>query len=175
MRLFLLPVLLLASCYASAPQGGGHFGPLPGESILTVAGSISSQEPDVGDTTDTVIAQVGIGHFLDEVREVGGQILIANSSSGNFESEVLGLLPYFNWNFRQSEQTWFYAGPHAGLIEVTFSGGGFNESETELSYGVHGGMRQWVTSRSAFYIEPRITKSSKLDDFTILFGINFAL
>ena len=155
---------------ASAPvQDAQHvrYGTIEGESILTFGGSLSNQDFDSGGDTKNLTAQVGYGRFLANDREVGGQALISESDDFTF----INLAPYYNWNWKHSERTWYYAGPHAGLGII--EGPGFDD--TVFSVGVHAGLRQWVTPRTSYFIEPRITTSSDLDEFAILFGINVSL
>jgi len=170
-------LVLATSCAAvvPAPQDGtGQYGPLVGESLLTFGGSLSRSDPDGGSDTDSLTGQVGGGYFLDEHQEVGGQLLFALLDGDGFEANIYQVAPFYNYNFRQSSRTWYYAGPHIGLIFTDFEAGGVSDDDTSLSYGVHGGVRQWMTPRTSWFIEPRITQSSEIDDFSILFGLNVA-
>lgn len=170
-----LSLALVTSCatVGPEPQGGvGRYGPSQGESILTFGGALSRIDPDQGGDVDSFVAQAGGGYFLDENQEVGGQVLLTMSDGSGFESDTYVLAPYYNYNFRQSSRTWYYVGPHAGLLYTDVSSGAFSDDDTSFSYGVHGGVRQWLTPSTSWFIEPRLTQSSDVDDFTILFGLN---
>jgi hypothetical protein len=160
------------SAVSAEPQGVGRYGPGEGESLLTFGGALTFTDPDVGDDVDTLTAQVGYGYFLDEHHEVGGQILNSLSDSDDFESTIFVVAPYYNYNWRQSSRTWYYAGPHIGILYNSIDTPGFDEDDTSFAYGAHGGVRQWITPSTSWFVEPRITKSSDVDDITILFGLN---
>ncbi len=170
-----LSLLFSASCAAVAPtpQGDvGRYGPGEGESLLTFGGALSMIEPDEGEDVDSLTGQVGVGHFLDEHNEVGGQILVARADSDGFDTSFIALAPYYNYNWRQSSRTWYYAGPHIGLLFSEVDAGTVDEDDTSFSYGAHAGVRQWLTPSTSWFVEPRLTQSSEVDDFTILFGLN---
>jgi len=175
MRNALVLAVLLSSCSAVAPRNESHFGPVDGESLLAVGGSYSRINPDVGQTSNLVTVQTAFGYFLTKEHEVGGQILVGRADSGNTEAESTAVLPYYNYNYRQSSRTWYYVGPHLGVINTVAKSGAFKSDDTNVSIGVHGGIRQWLTPNSALYLEPRLTFNSDVSDFTLLFGVNFTL
>jgi len=144
-----------------------RYGTVEGDSLVTFGGSLSDTNRDGGGSTTTITAQVGYGRFLTDTREVGGQFLLSDSD----DFTVISIAPYYNWNWKQSERTWFYAGPHLGIVKI--DGPGFDD--TDLSFGVHGGLRQWITPNTSYFIEPRFTTSSDFDEFAILFGLNVSL
>ena len=177
LALTLAPLCSLA-CVAPATQttpavrvqDDVDYGSQKGDSLLSAAFSLSSSSPDGGEDITTVVTQLGAGFFLTQEHEVGGQILYASSDSGAFDSEIISIAPYYNYNWRQSSRTWFYAGPHLGVQIIDT---GFDDS-TELSFGVHGGLRQWLTPSTSVFVEPRFTTSDELDDFTLLVGLSIA-
>jgi len=175
MRIAFVLALLLSSCSAVTPRNESHFGPVEGESLLAVGGSYSRINPDVGQTATLVTAQTALGYFLTAEHEVGGTILVGRADSGNTEAETTAVLPYYNFNYRQSSRTWYYVGPHLGVVNTVAKSGGLKSDDTNVSIGVHGGIRQWLTPNSALYLEPRLTFNSDASDFTILFGVNFTL
>lgn len=163
---------------------GTAYGPLKGESELTFGGSLGSTKSkfDGGSsTTDTSLnGQVGYGRFLTNEREVGGQLIfnVLSPDQGD-DLRQIAILPYYRYNFRQSERTWFYAGGHLGLQK--FEAGG--ESDTAISYGIHGGMKSWLTPQVSFFVEPRLTFSNydlggidlDVTDFRTLVGFSYSL
>lgn len=170
-----LAAALLTSCAAANPQGRANYGPVTGESLITFGGSLSSIDPDQGSSARTTTGQAGFGYFISEEHEVGGQVLLIDSDGSGFEAQNYSIAPYYNYNYRQSSRTWFYGGPHMGLVYSSTKAGNFSDDDTSFSFGVHGGLRQWITPRTSYFLEPRFTTSSEFDDFTFLFGLNFTL
>lgn len=172
------------SSLQSTPTGSGGYGPVAGESEFTFAASLASTNteldiPGQGSNTDNSFnGQVGYGRYLTDEHEVGGQFLfnLFMPDQGDDQTQ-LGVLPYYRYNFRQSDRTWFYAGVQAGLQQ--FEQGG--ESDTAFSYGIHGGMKSWLTPQVSVFVEPRLTFSEfefgpiSLDsrDFRILLGLSY--
>ena len=175
MHIVLALVLLTASCASVNPQGSAHYGPVSGESLITFGGSLSRIDIDGGSDTTTVVNQAGFGYFIADQHEVGGQILLFSTDGDGFESNTYQLAPYYNFNIRQSSRTWFYFGPHLGFVYTEFKSGAVSDDDFNLSIGIHGGLRQWLTPRTSYFFEPRYTTSSDFDDFTLLFGLNFSL
>ena len=188
-------VLSLASCssFPSAPQGApsatptgssGGFGPVAGESEFTFAASLASTNtdldiPGVSSNTDTTLnGQVGFGRYLTNEHEVGGQFLFNLFKPDNGGDQIqIGILPYYRYNFRQSDRTWFYGGVHAGIQR--FEQG--SNSDNSFSCGLHGGMKSWLTPQVSVFVEPRLTFSEfdfgalSIDsrDFRVLLGLSY--
>jgi hypothetical protein len=175
MRIALAIALLTASCAVARPQGSAHYGPVSGESIITFGGSLSKLDPDSGGDITTSTNQAGFGYFLTDEHEVGGQLLLFRLEGSGFEAESSQFAPYYNFNYRQSSRTWFYFGPHLGVVRTETRGTNFKDDDTSASFGVHGGIRQWLTPRTSYFFEPRYTTSSDFDEFAFLFGLNFSL
>lgn len=186
---------LVTACAAAPPPAAGPlaqtptgsaYGPSEGESELTFGGSLGVTKtkidfPGAPSNTDTTLnGQVGYGRYLTDNHEVGGQVIfnITKPDQGS-DSGVLGILPYYRYNFRQSDRTWFYGGVHAGLQQFKGSG----ESDTGLSCGIHGGMKSWLTPQVSFFVEPRLTFSDlsigpvdlELTEFRTLLGFSYSL
>ncbi len=149
------------SILAATGMAQGSFGPTGGENLFSIGGSLSSQTIDLGgttgdSTTTTLNLQGSVGHFLTDVHEVGVQLFESYSSpdTGN-DTIVTSLGGYYNYNFRQTPRTWFYAGAHLGLLQID-SGG---SDDTNIAIGIHGGVRHWLSESAALYAEPRITRS----------------
>jgi hypothetical protein len=168
--LFALPCALVLAASVSA-QGGTRYGPTGGDNLLSVAGSISTLNFD-GFSLVTLTGQFGFGRFLTDVHEVGATLSTSysNPEKGN-SSTSEGLFGYYNYNWRENPRTWFYGGPHLGIS--IFDAGG--DDDTSLSLGGHAGMRHWLTPRTAFYAEPRLTFGSDIVITEIIFGYTIAL
>ena len=156
-----------------------------GESELTFGGSIGLVETEFdfagaeSNTDVSINGQVGFGRYLTNEHEVGGQAIFNLSMPD--EGDDFGqyaLLPYYRYNFRSSDRTWFYTGAHTGLF--VFESGG--ESDTGFSYGIHGGMKSWLTPQVSFFVEPRLTFTSldigpvglDLNEFRTLIGFTYS-
>lgn len=175
MRLLALLLLFAASCASAPTQGSAHYGPAMGESLLTFGGNLSRLDIDDSPNTTTTTNQAGFGHFLTDEHEVGAQALLFRVDGGGFEADSFSIAPYYNYNYRQSSRTWFYGGPHLGVVYTKFKGQGVKDDDTSLSFGIHGGIRQWLTPTTSYFIEPRLTTSSDFDEFALLFGLSFTL
>ena len=113
---------------ASGMAQSDLFGPTGGQNLFSIGGSLSSQTIDLGGasgefTTTTLNLQAGVGHFLTNVHEVGVQVYESYSmpESGN-DTITSSLGGYYNYNFRSTPRTWFYAGPHAGFLLIDQGG-----------------------------------------------------
>lgn len=170
---------------ASAPAKAEEvYGPGVGESLLQVGGQLSrrSESQEGGETTDSTEVQVqaGVGYFVNEWLEAGGQVLATYDLSDDSDFGMLALAPYVNGNLKASQRVWLYAGPHAGLTYLSIKGTGFSESMVEFEYGVHGGARFWITPRSSLFGELRYSATSyevndaetDIDTVSVLFGFN---
>ena len=159
----------------------GTYGPTGGQNLFSIGGALSRQKIDFqgGSITSTDLnAQLGFGRFLTDVHEVGLQVNESYShsdSAGAKDTISTGIAPYYNYNFRNSPRTWFYVGAHAGA-ELSEQGG---KSDTNFAYGVHGGVRHWLSQSAAIFAEPRYTRS-QFDSFDvetteIIFGYSVVL
>ncbi len=149
------------SLLAATGMAQGMYGPTGGQNLFSIGGSIGSTTVDVGGTTGDVTTtsvnlQAAVGHFLTDVHEVGVQ-LNENYSSPDTgtDSITTGLGGYYNYNWRQNPRTWLYAGPHLGVLMVDQGG----TDDTNLAFGVHVGVRHWLSESAAIYAEPRFTIS----------------
>ncbi len=157
----------------------GTYGPTGGQQLFSIGGALSRQTIDFAGgsvATNSFNAQAGVGYFITDVHEVGVQVNESFSDSNPGPKTVsTGLAPYYNYNFRNSPRTWFYVGVHAGA-QVTDSGG---KSETDFAYGVHAGVRHWLSQSAAIFAEPRVTRSKfnsdTLDTEEIIFGYSVVL
>jgi hypothetical protein len=156
---------------AGAAQAQERYGPTGGENLLSVAGSISNFDVD-GFSVLSITGQFGFGRFLTKEHEVGASVSISYLNPEDFDSSVSeGLSGYYNYNWRDQPRTWFYAGPHIGLSLTDANG----DDDTSIAVGGHGGLRHWLTSRTAFFVEPRLTFASDLTISEIIFGYTIAL
>jgi hypothetical protein len=176
MRHKFLPLLLLIfSCSATNRPQEAHYGPIEGESIYSLGGTYGFIDFD-DSSKDQIVesAQFATGHFLSDTHEWGVQANWLAHDFNFFEIRTIGLFPYFNFNFQQSERTWFYVGPHAGYVYVTVEPFGMaSTTSDEISYGAQMGIRHWLTPSVSIFAEPRITQSSSFETRTILMGLNF--
>jgi hypothetical protein len=169
----LLAFFLLTSCAAVAPTENIHYGAIKGESVLSFGASLSEVEADTSgfEDSDSESLQAGIGYFLTNEHEFGGQFLYDSSKSLDSRLTNRGLYPYYNYNFKLSERTWLHIGPHFGIAEMKGAG----SKESDFSYGAQAGIRQWVTPRVAVFFERRNTYSEENEHFFFLFGVNISL
>lgn len=186
MKLLLVVGCLLAvGCKATDPNAS-EFGPAPGESTLSFSGTVSDRQitPAGFPTTKntSLIAQVGYGYFLTDKNEIGANLSldIFDSNVPNSDRDIIELSFLYNYIFNKSPRTWWYAGVDAGVVHVDDDGAG--ESD-DFAWGVHVGMRQWVTPSTAIVIEPfykntefeTLSGTADEDRFGVLFGVQVTL
>jgi hypothetical protein len=156
------------------------YGPGEGDSLLQLGGQISHESRSPGGDSDTVLLQSGLGYFVTEMWEVGGQVLGNWTFTDGADFGVLSLAPYANANFRLQRNLWLYAGPHLGLGVFFIDAGAFDDTSVAVEYGLHGGARFWVTPRASLFGEMRYTRAEAdfdagdvdIDTTQLLFGFN---
>jgi hypothetical protein len=170
--------VLLSACssLAPAPQSeDARYGPSAGESSLSFSGNLSKQSVEIdgggGADVDLLTLQLGVGKFLSDTREWGGQISVLQADADGETLSTLGITPYYRINVRTNDTTWFYYGLQGGLAQAEFG----DDSESSFSYGIHGGYKSWIRPDVAVFVEPQFNKTSfdaaDVDEFRILFGL----
>jgi hypothetical protein len=163
-----IPAALLLSVTAQAQD---RYGPTGGENLLSISGSITNFDVD-GFSVLSISGQFGFGRFLTEEHEAGATLSTSYLNPEQGDNAVTeGLSAYYNYNWRNEPRTWFYAGPHLGISFLDAGG----EDDTNLAFGGHGGLRHWLSPRTAFFAEPRITFSTDITITEIIFGYTIAL
>ncbi len=169
---------------AATGMAQGSFGPTGGENLFSIGGSLGRTTIDSsgGDFQMTnFILQGSVGRFLTDVHEVGVSLgenytkLDAPGGGGDTDSISTTIAGYYNYNFRTSPRTWFYAGAHLGLYVADQN----NETDANVAIGIHGGVRHWLNENAALFAEPRLTRSELSGDTVttneIIFGYSVVL
>jgi hypothetical protein len=171
------------SLLAATGAAQGTYGPTGGQQLFSFGGSISQQTYELsgGDVDVTSFnAQAGFGYFLTDVHEVGATLgesyqKIEIPGTSDIDSITTSLSGYYNYNWRSSPRTWLYGGAHAGIFVADQA----NETDTNLAFGIHGGVRHWLSESTAIFAEPRITRSEFEGDTVmtneIVFGYTVVL
>ena len=171
------------SVLAAAGMAQGSFGPTGGDNLFSIGGSIGKTSIDTsgGDFDQTNFnLQASVGRFLTDVHEVGVSLgenysKIDPPSGGSTDSISTTIAGYYNYNFRTSPRTWFYAGAHLGFYIADQN----NDTDTSIAIGIHGGVRHWLTQNAAIFAEPRLTRSELSGDTVttneIIFGYSLVL
>jgi len=200
----------LAACAATparAPQAGDLYGPAAGQSEFTFGGSVGEGTSTLNlaeatggliqDSETTITsydAQIGLGYYLTDNHEVGGQAVInlieqetsfeipgIGTFGGDQKTGDYGFYPYYRYNFRPNNRMQYYVGAHAGIqqVETPF------DSSAAFSYGAHVGFKSWLTPSLSFFVEPRLTLTNvtldlqgdeveqDITDIRTLFGLTF--
>jgi hypothetical protein len=147
--------------------------------IVNASGTLTFLENDDADTS-AVAAQLGAGYFLTNEHELGAQLLTTwTDTDDGAEATSYFFGPYYNYNFHVHPRTTLYAGPHFGIGHLSFEAGSVDDSDTVLAFGLHAGLRQWLTEDVAFNVEPRWTHADfdndlggDTDSIDILFGFS---
>src|SRR5687767_676048 len=165
------------SLLAATGMAQGMYGPTEGQNLLAFGGSISTTEIDSFDFT-TITLQASFSHFLTDIHEVGGQLNQNYLSPDQGDDTVFtSLTGFYNYNFPHNagSRTRFYAGPHLGILKADAGG----EDDTNLAIGIHGGVRHWLTERSAVFAEPRFTLSEfdneDVETAEVIFGYTMVI
>ncbi|MBK8178148.1 MAG: outer membrane beta-barrel protein [Planctomycetes bacterium] len=179
-----LSIACAVTLLAATGSAQGTYGPTGGQQLFSLGGSISQMSIDTGGgdfEMTSFNAQAGFGYFLTDVHEVGAFLGESYSKidapGGNDPDDSIStdIGGYYNYNFRTTPRTWFYGGAHLGLYIADQAG----QTDTNIAYGIHGGVRHWLNESAAVFAEPRITRS-ELDGDTvttneIIFGYSVVL
>lgn len=187
MKILLVVVggLLSLACKATDPNAS-EYGPAQGNSTLSFSGTVSDRQitPDGFPTTKntSVIGQVGYGYFVTDKHEIGARLAvdIFDSNVAGADRDLLELSLLYNYNFSKTPRTWWYVGADAGIVHVDDEGAG---SSDDFIYGVHVGMRQWISPTTAIVVEPFYQNATfetaagdaDEDRFGVLFGFEVTL
>ncbi len=170
--------LALLSTVASAQVAETTYGPKQEEYLISFNLSYSYADLD-GTAIETAIGVVGLGYFLTRAHELGVDVAGSHGAveaGGDAHTFFIG--PYYNYNWYATPRTSFYAGGRLGLELADATG---ISSQTGYSYGLQVGMRQWLTERVSFNVEPRWDHTEfdeyadNRDEFGVFLGFNVVL
>lgn len=182
-----LVVFALGLCACTTTQGAdARYGPLKGDSLVSLSGTISDSgihvtgAPTIRSTA--VTTRLGYGYFLTPAHELGANLgyRLEDNNVPNSDFSQLDLTALYNYNIRASSRTWYYVGVDLGFRRIDDQAA---EKFTDLLYGLHVGIRNWLTPQIAFFAEPFYQRSKfqlAIDDnaeqnqFGILFGLQYA-
>lgn len=184
-RWLVLCALGIGAC-TTTEGAEARYGPLKGDSLVSLAGTISDSSihvtgaPTIRSTALTT--RVGYGYFLTPNHELGANLgyRLEDNNVANSDYSQLDLTALYNYNIRASSRTWYYAGIDLGFRRIDDEAA---EKFTDLLYGIHVGLRNWLTPQIAFFAEPfyqrskfelPIDDSADQDQFGILFGLQYA-
>jgi len=187
MTRWLVPLALgLCSC-TTTTDPDARYGAVKGESLVSVAGTITESRLDAEGlptiNTTSIRTRLGYGYFLTENHEIGANLgyNLEDTNVPSSDTWQLDLTALYNYNIRASSRTWYYVGVDLG---TRWFDDEINDSDgSDLLYGLHVGLRNWLTPRLAFFAEPfwlrtevdlNIDSGADLDQFGILFGLQYA-
>ncbi|MFN0060571.1 MAG: outer membrane beta-barrel protein [Planctomycetota bacterium] len=156
----------------------GRYGPRDRQFLLGLSGSYSYEDDDNG-KSERLVTQSELGYFLSRAHEVGANLgmLYTNSEIATDDAYTILIGPYYNYNYYLAPRTSVFAGPHVGL--TVFDDGATQDNE--ISYGVHVGVRHWLTPQLSFVVQPRYTHADferelggEQDRLDVLFGFAFS-
>ena len=185
-RWFALLALGLCGC-TTTQDPDARYGALKGESLVSAAGTVSESRLDVSGAptieTTTITTRVGYGYFITENHEIGTNLAYRYEDTNVPSSDFwqLDLTAVYNYNWRASPRTWYYAGIDLGVrwIDDEIADSDFSD----FLYGVHVGLRNWLSPRIAFFAEPfwlrsnfelAIDDDATQDQYGILVGLQYA-
>lgn len=184
--LFLCCSILTVGCTATDESPETTYGPIKGDSLISLGGSWDESRVDASGTptidTTIITTTLQYGYFITAAHEVGGQVLfdLFDTNIENQDEDTLELSAYYNYNFRQSSRTWYYVGADLGWRTIDSDALGNSDS---AAYGVHVGMRQWLTPQISLFIQPfykrseiEVTTDSNADEdrYGIVYGFGFS-
>lgn len=189
MRGMVCLAVLSSACASVEPASGSErYGPVKGESLISLGGSIADKSFDDSELNDVktteVTLMVSYGYFLSTNNEIGAEVLYGLVDSNIEDTDVnkIDATAFYNYNFRVSSRTWLYVGADLGLTYLDDEL--LDISSTEPAYGAHVGARFWATPQTSVFIEPYYRRNDNVetqagsldqDTFAILFGVEFAL
>jgi opacity protein-like surface antigen len=178
------PAALALLALAARTSGQEVYGPDKSDYLIGFDATYRHSRADAvsssSDETELFQARVQFGWFYSRRHELGLEFspeFVQTEAGGDTTFLTLG--PYYNYNHWAAPRTTLYGGPHLGLTYLDASG---IDSDTALSWGVHGGVRYWISPNVSVNVEPRFTVADQEDDFggettniDVLFGIEFKL
>lgn len=134
--------------------------------------SINNMSGDDVDMTMTTIS-VGAGRFISDVSSVGIQIMRVGIDADGDDTSYMFINGRYDYHFTAIAGGGFpYVGAHAGLIMLEIG----DEDETEINYGVQGGIKYFLTESTALNLEANYTMyevmDEELDNLQFLAGLS---
>lgn len=174
-----LALCLLASRAVAQEEA---YGPTGSDWLVGLSGNYRYSHSDAAsgttDEVETFSARLSGGWYLDRTNELGVELqpnLTRLENSPDTSDVYLGV--FYNYNYWSSPRTTLYGGPQLGLQYIDGS-----ESETAVAYGLHAGVRYWLSTAVSINLEPRLTIAELDDDLggqtsnvDVFFGISFKL
>ena len=177
MERFLIAVVAL--CFVA----GVSFGAMEaGNREVQVSGSLQKTDADWYETT-TLSGQLNYNYFLSDNVSVGGTVRLSLSkddsdNDGDETSKQLFFLGRGDYYLAGiNPDTVPYVGGHLGIINYEYG----DDSETVLTYGIHGGLKFFVSERVSWNTEldyTTYTVDTDMDDsdvkvISLLLGMSY--
>lgn len=178
LRLALL-VLPLSSRLAAQEE---DYGPRASDWLVGLSATYRYSHSDSasGSTNEveTLTARLSAGWYLDRVHEFGLELqpnYTRLEDSPDTSDTYLG--GFYNFNHWSSPRTTLYAGPQLGLQYTDAS-----SSDTAFAWGLHCGVRYWLSTNVSVQVEPRLTIAYQEDalggrtsNVDVFLGLSFKL
>lgn len=142
------------------------YGPDSNDFLISGAMSFARAEyqyDTAAQDTKTYTFSTSVSYFIDRTNEIGlsgayQEINVDEGSAG--DGDTAFLYAFYNFNYDTSPRTTLYAGPQAGWAR--FDNG--NDSSSDLTYGVHIGLRHWLHPHVSIVIEPQYFYTNFADE-----------
>lgn len=128
-----------------------------GQREVTIMGLLNKTEVGGEDVEMTMIGG-GYGYFVSDVTEIGVNGMLTRLDYGDEAYNILFLDPFIKYHFPTEGTIVPYVGAHVGLM--TISNGVDDSAHT---YGVYGGMKNFLTENIAIFVQLDLSKY-KIDD-----------
>lgn len=132
------------------------------------------------DEAEILAGRVGLGWYQNRTHEYGIEFVPTyNRTESGPDTYDFYLGPYYNYNRWTSARTTLFGGPQLGFAYAKVPGA---SNESAFSYGLHGGMRFWLSNDVSVVFEPRWAVTAFSDTFggdtstfDVFVGLSFRL
>ncbi|MCK4838635.1 MAG: hypothetical protein KAS94_07500, partial [Desulfobulbaceae bacterium] len=121
-----------------------------------------------GSDSDIMLVAANGAVFITDALAVGGNVaLMAMDDGAGSDITVVTVAVEPNYHFGSGTVV-PYAGAHLGIMAFDYGSG----SETEVSFGPHGGLKSFLSENTALDTQLRFTTSSSADTLELRVGLN---
>lgn len=167
--------MLAAACRAPADPEAA-IGPAAGDLLVDLSGAYSFRDAAQDPERERLRLQTSAGFFVNPAHRVGLSFDGELVNDETFDEHLFAIGPFYDYNVPIGRRTTFYVGPQVQWASVDL--GEPDESSDSVAWGVHVGLRHWLSPRVALVLEPRWMRADfgedfggEADQFDVLLGL----